>query len=281
MRYIDLSKINTEDSRFQAWQRKAEEKNAEIQTISSHKGRSDYFDRNPHWREIKPILKDTYGNICWYSGSDLSNSVGDIDHYRPKNESKDLDGTTILSDGYWWLAYDYTNYRLSCVVSNSRFEGGGKRNYFPLRDASRAGSQDSTCENEEPLLLDPCKKHDTELVGYLDNGEVIALSKDPWQEKRVKKSVELYNLNRFNAARRLVIEGCQTTLEAFEMAYEQSNSEKMIKYAKHIRNLANEKSPYSSVARYFLEQGIEGKEYERDLRRIICSAEYELTGAQT
>lgn len=282
MRYIDLSKINTEEPRFQDWQRKAEEKNAELHAKRSHEERADYFEHNAHWKNIKVILRDTYGNICWYSGSDLSNSHGDVDHFRPKNESCDIDGHPILNDGYWWLAYNYMNYRLSCTVCNSRCDNGGKGIYFPIRNINTAADVDSMCENEEPLLLDPCNKHDTELVGYLENGEVFALTENPWQNKRVKKSVELYNLKRFTTARRRIVKSCRVALRLFDSAYRSQDDEESLKEAlEQIIELVDEKSPYSSVARYFLKQGIEGKEYERDLHRIICSDEYELTVVRT
>ena len=33
----------------------------------------------------------------------------DVEHFRPKKEAKNKDGT--VRDGYWWLAFEYSNFR--------------------------------------------------------------------------------------------------------------------------------------------------------------------------
>ena len=130
MRYIDLSIIDVNDPDVKAWLVKARQRLNTLSCKTSHSERSQYLARNNIWSEFKPILRKYYGDKCWYSECSLEGTFGDIDHFRPKSKSTDEQGNTILADGYWWLAYDYFNYRLSCEKSNRGFEDGGKKNVF-------------------------------------------------------------------------------------------------------------------------------------------------------
>jgi hypothetical protein len=87
----------------------------------------------------------------------------DVEHYRPKVEVTRWVGTPpLVSDkpppevavgpGYWWLAFAWGNYFLSCKGCNS----GWKRNLFPVRDP-RPPCVEGVESTEQPLLLDPSK----------------------------------------------------------------------------------------------------------------------------
>jgi hypothetical protein len=85
----------------------------------------------------------------------------DVEHYRPKVKVTRWEGApSLVSDrpppevvvgpGYWWLAFAWENYSLSCKECNS----GWKRNLFPVREP-RPACVEGVEGAERPLLLDP------------------------------------------------------------------------------------------------------------------------------
>ncbi|RYU92703.1 HNH endonuclease [Emticicia agri] len=74
------------------------------------------------WKGAKERLFMESNNKCAYcEASTKIVSPGDVEHFRPKSK-------------YWWLAYCYDNYLVSCSVCNSVFKG----NKFPLLDETKA-----------------------------------------------------------------------------------------------------------------------------------------------
>lgn len=91
----------------------------------------------------------------------------DVEHYRPKARVTEWEGTPpIVSDeppaeksvgaGYWWLAFAWSNYALSCKTCNQ----GWKRNLFPVQGL-RALCVEGVEQTEAPLLLDPASAFET------------------------------------------------------------------------------------------------------------------------
>lgn len=80
-----------------------------------------------------------------------SNFSTDVDHYRPKWEKSPEAGK--IPARYWWLAYDYKNYCLTCAICN-RAE---KNDKFPLKDDTKRVSYEKKDEvgEETPLLINP------------------------------------------------------------------------------------------------------------------------------
>lgn len=85
----------------------------------------------------------------------------DVEHYRPKAAVTHWMGSPPLvsneppkqvpvSGGYWWLAFDWSNYSLACGPCNQAW----KRNLFPVRGA-RAPYREGMEAHEDALLLDP------------------------------------------------------------------------------------------------------------------------------
>lgn len=102
----------------------------------------------PHWTEpdVRGSLISMQGRICAYCGADTAETGDDADHFRPKGK--------VFGDpdhgGYWWLAYDFDNYFLSCTTCNQRL----KSNKFPLQDgAARVRFEDRHRLSEERRVL--------------------------------------------------------------------------------------------------------------------------------
>ena len=90
------------------------------------------------WAEAKKAFQNIIGCKCWYCEMEATRFDQPVDHFRPKNSVAECDGK---HDGYWWLAFDWKNYRLACTFCNSlrRSEDtvGGKQDRFPLIDPSK------------------------------------------------------------------------------------------------------------------------------------------------
>lgn len=270
MRYIDLTIIDINDPEVKKWLSKAKIKATRLSALSTPEERKEFLARNDIWKQFKPILVKYFGNQCWYSEYDLSGDFGAVDHFRPKNSSKDKQGNIILQDGYWWLSYDYLNYRLSCDKCNTNFNGGGKQDYFPLKPHTLPASNPN--KNDSPMILDPCEMQDVKLIDCDENGEIIALSTDPYICDRVAISKMVYNWRCFNDGRKKIRNTCKSTLETFEMIYEslyKKSEDKMKSVLATLVELVDNKTSYSSFAKRYIKIWIENKPYAPILERIL------------
>lgn len=94
----------------QEWCRKAESLTEKLKRLTPEE-RKKLIEKNNIWGELKEWLLQLSHGKCWYSEAKEIYSFYDVDHFRPKNRAKQLDGTE--RDGYWWLAFDWRNYRIS------------------------------------------------------------------------------------------------------------------------------------------------------------------------
>ena len=97
------------------------------------------------WRnaDVLGSLYAMHGRACAYCQSKLqAGDRGDVEHFRPKNM-------------YWWMAYDFDNYLLSCINCN-RIIKGKKFPIFPPSDAFTFSENESEkIDNEDRALIDP------------------------------------------------------------------------------------------------------------------------------
>lgn len=138
---------------------------------------------NSHWTEdaVRDLLLELVGVKCWYCESLIVRTDITVDHYRPKSEVLDVHG----HPGYWWLAYEVSNYRIACKHCNSggaRYngvrEGRAKGSQFPLIGGTRARTSLDDLNREQPLLLDPAHHSDPDLLGF-DSGGYARRSNTP------------------------------------------------------------------------------------------------------
>jgi len=101
------------------------------------------------------------------------------------NRAKQLDGTE--RDGYWWLAFDWRNYRISGAIGNRPNRGEddeirGKADYFPLREGSPvATGPECNLRDELIYFLDPTDANDPLLlnIAFHRPYEEISVSGSP------------------------------------------------------------------------------------------------------
>ncbi|CAH6850277.1 conserved hypothetical protein [Vibrio chagasii] len=114
-------------------------------------------------------LRELSHNKCWYSEAKFAGDSAELEHWRPKKGTNDLKRTKI-QDGYYWLAFNLTNYRLTKGKLN-RVKG----NYFPLvNEQFRSHSFHSPHTAEKPLFLDPISPMDYQCLSFNDRGEATA-----------------------------------------------------------------------------------------------------------
>ena len=188
--------------------------------------RKSYIRDNPDWNIFQSNMLALSHNKCWYSESPIGNGDFEVDHFRPKNKSKQkIDYTHPKSksivhkeNGYWWKAYDWDNYRLAGALANKlrRDRLGdcedvkGKGDYFPLDLVlGRVANDEENLSCEESLLLDPTNPVDVSLLTF-DKGIAIPATTDDDEVDRVKQSIFYYHLDldQLNTARKIVWDDC-------------------------------------------------------------------------
>jgi uncharacterized protein (TIGR02646 family) len=155
--------------------------------------------RSRIWRMLDKQLAKASSGKCWYCQSNDIRSYKPIDHFRPKGAVNECSAHS----GYWWLAFNWENYRYACTFCNSAHQSeldkSGKQDHFPLLDETDRQMKPGTALNEVPLLLDPCKFGDNKLITFNVKGEVIANSARVQagtdDSKKVETSIGLYDLN--------------------------------------------------------------------------------------
>ena len=271
MRYVpyDPAKLDLREG----WKDNAEAAEQEVQGAAPDERSTTINSHSNLWKEVKPELKKIFHGKCWYTESPQAGTDVDVDHYRPKGHVAKIkkDGTGEPHPGYWWLAFKLENYRYSCIYANRRRrdlesgETGGKADNFPLCDENnRAWCPEDDCFDEQPLLLDPCKRADVALLTFKDDGEAMPRFAKETRKRsfdRANASIKYYNLNHsdFKKARIAIRDELSKRIENAERYFrnlETGDAGNDLAYEEAIRDLRNAcsvKSPYSSYAIAFLD----------------------------
>lgn len=186
MRFIELDGIEPD----QAWRDKAKALSDQLDAAATKAERDQIIDANSAvWGELKDWLTKLSKGKCWFSEARDVFSHWDIEHYRPKKTARNLDGSA--RDGYWWLAFDWRNFRICGNVGN-RKKGG----YFPLRDGThQASAINRNVDDEFPYLLDPTRPEDPILLSFDENGDIKSSPDlDAWNKARAEESIKRYKL---------------------------------------------------------------------------------------
>jgi len=210
MMYIPLLKCTPPAG----WIEKAAKASAEVESIKDDRVlRNQLIQRKSAiWTELKNWLLELSYQKCWFSEAKDCFQDWDVEHYRPKSSAKDLDG--IERDGYWWLSFDWTNYRICGRVGNTK-----KGTFFPVRGIYADGDHRSYVEDELPFLLDPIRKTDCQLLSFNQLGEAIpAPGIDDWNRLRVEVSVKRYKLDyeKLELMRKEVWDTCTTLMNEIQ-----------------------------------------------------------------
>jgi uncharacterized protein (TIGR02646 family) len=178
---------------------------AKVSSFATHELRAKYIREYGSWGLLKKWLANASGQKCWYCEGKSTRAPFDVDHYRPKLGIT-VDGVKLVGhDGYYWLAYEWTNLRLSCQRCNRPENDDsdilrGKANEFPIQDETqRCTLPSSSLTTEVPRLLDPCVETDCELLAHGIDGEVKpASSTGTWEYQRADYTINRLGLNNWN-----------------------------------------------------------------------------------
>jgi len=149
-----------------------------------------------HWTnpDVRGALLAMQGWVCAYCGVDLEQHAFDVEHFRPKGNVTDDPG----HEGYWWLAYEFSNYLLSCTACNQK----QKIDKFPLLPGgvrATAATRDQV-KTELRALIDPAADPVEDLI-EIDTSDKLARLRPkpgitPSQEAAVKETIRMLRLNR-------------------------------------------------------------------------------------
>jgi hypothetical protein len=181
------------------------------------KERSAHFKkmRDQTWghKDLVCSLKNVIGNKCWYSEIALGGADPNVDHFRPKGRVIEVDADfektgADVPDGYWWLAYEVLNFRLSSQHANQRRvdeqTDGGKADFFPVLGIRGQQKTPYHQIHENVLPLDPCSASDVSLLGFDTYGDPIYIPRKGKPSKddalRVDATIWLYHLDKHDTA---------------------------------------------------------------------------------
>jgi hypothetical protein len=86
MRYIDIHKI-VDSVNLLDWE---EIRQSHLNTMDgmSVSDRKQYITNHPDWNKLQAVMLGLSHNKCWYSEAPIGNGDLEVDHFRPKNKSK-------------------------------------------------------------------------------------------------------------------------------------------------------------------------------------------------
>ncbi|MDC7788984.1 hypothetical protein PQJ75_21815 [Rhodoplanes sp. TEM] len=170
-----------------------------------------FQERSSIWSKVKPAFMRLQHDKCVFCERQFeSREFGaiefDIEHFRPKSEVAVWPdprrhpklaysfSTGDAADGYFWLAYELTNYAASCKVCNTRF----KLSYFPVAGTrGRSPSSPRELAAEKPFLCYPIGDLDEdpeELITFLATTAVPARKFGP-SRRRGQVIIDFFGLN--------------------------------------------------------------------------------------
>jgi hypothetical protein len=217
MRHIPIDTFTPSEE----WQQRAREATAELLEKTTWDEKLDYIKRHSAiWKDLGKELIAHFGNKCWYTDAANYGARLDVEHFRPKAKTVELNVedcqeaaddlllklTEPKREGYWWLAFEYENLLLCAQVMNRE----EKRNLFPLHKSSvvASGAHPNAWRTEIPVFLDPRKLDDVCLVAYDETGAMRPRADlTGWERLRVVITNECFGLSRFQP----LIEGRQRT----------------------------------------------------------------------
>ncbi|WP_263064402.1 HNH endonuclease family protein [Dickeya dadantii] len=183
---------------WDAWQKESERLIGELAKLNAAgqiKERNELFDKHSgHWGKLKPWLLALSDGKCWFTEARDIASHLDVEHFRPKKAARNAKGPE--RDGYWWLAFDYMNFRIAGTVPNRK-----KGVWFPLRYGSPCSTYTYRCEGDEiPHFLDPTNAHDVTLLAFDEEGKAVPAPGIPrWDYVRVRRTVDRLKLSEHQA----------------------------------------------------------------------------------
>lgn len=245
----------------QDWLDKADALTQQLMNAPDDKARITLaFAHRKLWRDPRLLdwLTEIHHRKCWYSEAKESVSSYHVDHFRPKGRAAEINGKVRV--GYWWLAFDWNNYRIAGQLLNVK-----KRDLFPVQLAVAQPNNLPSLLAEGPLLIDPLGQ-EAWFVSFerIDNEECIAapsLGLAPQNMDRVNLTIEVLGLNRLPLLRKNRAGTWDRCLERIK-DFKDADSNPLIHTqealrmvaARELAQLCSEEQEFSSVAHACVEK---------------------------
>lgn len=236
------------------WCEDAKDVTTALRNAKSSFEREEIIEKNEKlWRDarVRDWLLSLFHGKCWYTEAQDVVSAFHVDHYRPKGRVADL--MKNVREGYWWLAFDWNNYRICGQLINVK-----KKDLFPLDEPDVATCDDpQSLKKEAPTLIDPLTD-DARLISFeMDEDGCIAVSvpgATPIETARVKATIDILGLNRLdrlNRKRADVWQDCCEKIAEYNSAADEPACMRKLRQAMSVRSLqamAAYETELSSVA---------------------------------
>ena len=214
-------------------------------------------DNQAMWGELKQHFCDVLQRKCWYSESINDFAHCHLDHFRPKSRAIDENGDD--QGGYWWLAFNWRNYRYAAPAGNVR-----KKDYFHV-NADKANLPTDALENEDIRFLDPTEPEDPSKLKFNNEGIISPKETDIATRDYIQAE---YTIRRMNLNMEGLVEGRKDKyrktarlirqvqellalqVNNFDMARRQSIRAKQVE----LIELAGKFSEYSAAVKYCLRE---------------------------
>ncbi|MCC6818199.1 MAG: hypothetical protein IT245_04865 [Bacteroidia bacterium] len=242
----------------QNWLDRADALTAQLLAANTVQDKATIIKNNQNlWGELKQHFSDVLKRKCWYSESINDFAHCHLDHFRPKSRAIDENGKD--QGGYWWLAFNWRNFRYAGPAGNVR-----KRDYFHV-NANKANSPADPLENEDIRFLDPTDPDDPAKLKFNNEGIIspksaIVNSREYIQSEYTirRMNLNLFGLmegrkDKYRLTARLIRQIEQLlTLQAitFDLARRQNIKAKQLE----LLNLADRYSEYSAAVKYCLRE---------------------------
>jgi uncharacterized protein (TIGR02646 family) len=214
-------------------------------------------DSNALWSDAKDALAAVSYDKCWYCECKQERSDMHVDHFRPKNRITDAKG----HPGYWWLAFEWRNFRLACTFCNcvrkdlEQVVAGGKGDKFPILEPPPRMRRASS-PRDRPKLLDPVIFIEVGYLTFRPNGVPEPTSKDPDSEEfqRADETISTFNLRhtRLKRAREAVGIDLEQEVDLANSAYVSGEMINFEVFADRIIGRVRNDAPYATYARSIL-----------------------------
>lgn len=112
--------------------------------------------------DVKEQLWLDHHGKCVYCECRLNGDYGHVEHFRPKRGYTIPPSNVLITPGYYWLAYDWSNLLLSCSKCNISF----KANHFALEDESKRNIKKRDISGEAPLLINPVAEDPSDHIEF-------------------------------------------------------------------------------------------------------------------
>lgn len=173
-----------------AWIQKASRLTRRLLAAANKDEINSIIDANENmWQQLKRSLLELekYRGKCWYSESRNDYAYMHVDHFRPKKAAIGIDKQD--HGGYWWLAFDWKNYRICGPIGNVN----KRDNFAVLRN--KANSPQDNIVDEVIYFLDPTEEQDVLKITFNNNGEIMPIHESGFYFDQAQYTIACLKLN--------------------------------------------------------------------------------------